>query len=212
MDAVSGIIVAGGRSRRLGEDKRRLRLWGEAGPTLLEHTLQVIAPLCDEIIVVLNDPEAWPQLPARLVPDRYPDGGVLGGIFSGLSAAAQPYALVVASDMPLLNTALLQAMLAYPRTYDALVPRSPASGAARNALNVEPLHAIYSRACAGPLQTALERGQRRVIDFFAQVSVATIEPDEQRRYDPQGHSFLNVNTPDELARVRALFSGAPSAG
>jgi molybdopterin-guanine dinucleotide biosynthesis protein A len=193
------VVVAGGTSRRLGTDKRRLRLWGEAGPTLLEHTLHALVPLCAERIVVLNDPHHWPALPARLVPDSIPDGGALGGIVSGLQAAAAPFALVLAADMPLLNGALLRAMLARPRTYDVLLPR-PAPA------HIEPLHALYRRACLAALHAAVQQGTRRISDALAPLRCAYIEPDELARYDPAGHALLNLNTPADLASVRALIS------
>lgn len=197
--------MAGGLSRRLGEDKRKLRLWGAAGPTLLEHTLEVLRPLCAELVVVLNDPQAWDHLPARLTPDVYADAGSLGGIYAGLQAATSPYALVVAADMPLLNAALLRAMAERPRDYDALVPRAFEPGRARNALDLEPLHAIYSRRCLEPLRATLDAGRRRIVEFLALVRVVTLEPEEIRRYDPHGHAFRNINTPEDLAAVRMLL-------
>lgn len=206
MNNISGIVIAGGISRRLGQDKRKLLLWGEDGPTLLEHTLGVIAPFCDDLLVVLNDPENWLHLPATLVTDVYPDAGSLGGIYTGLDAAQAPYALVVAADMPLLSSTLLAAMLERPRSYDALVPRSPEPGKARNALNVEPLHAVYSRACLEPLRATLDAGKRRIIDLLALVQVEVIEPDELRRYDAHGHAFLNINTTDDLALAQSLIN------
>lgn len=201
-DRASAIVLAGGLSRRLGQDKRRLRLWGPDGPTLLEHTIGVVARLCDEVVVVLNDPQDWPELHVRLVPDAYPDGGSLGGIYSGLAAASYEYALAVACDMPFLDAGLLGAMLARPRDYDALVPRSPQPGTARNALDVEPLHAIYAKTCLAPMRALLESDQRRIAAFFPQVRVAYVEPEEIRRYDPAGRSFMNVNTPEQMAQAR----------
>ncbi len=206
METVSGIVVAGGRSQRLGHDKRQLRLWGKQGPTLLEHTLAMLAPLCSELLVVLNDAAAWPQLNARLIPDVYADAGVLGGIYAGLAAARNPYALVVAADMPLLNADLLRAMLSYPRDYDALVPRALQPGKARNALDVEPLHAIYRCACHRQLQAVLAQGQRRITDFLELLRVTVLEAAELRRYDPQGYSFLNINTPADLEHVQRLIA------
>ncbi|MCU0491408.1 MAG: molybdenum cofactor guanylyltransferase, partial [Chloroflexaceae bacterium] len=154
----TGIVLAGGTSRRMGRDKRRLRPWGEGGPTLLEHCVHVVGQVCAEVLVVLNDAPAWPQLPARPVADVYPDGGALGGLYSGLAAATHDYALVVACDMPLLNPALLGAMLDLPRDYEALVPRSPRPGLARNRMDVEPLHAIYHKNCLPHLEANGEHG------------------------------------------------------
>jgi molybdopterin-guanine dinucleotide biosynthesis protein A len=205
MEQVTGVVVAGGRSRRLGQDKRRLRLWGEGGPTLLEHTLQVLAPLCAELIVVLNDAEAWPSLPARLVPDVYEDAGSLGGIYAGLQTARHGYALVVGADMPLLSARLLDAMLARPRGYDALVPRALDPDIPRNRLSVEPLHAIYSRACLAPLKAMLDAGERRVVSFFDRVRVEVIEPPELLALDPEGRSFMNINTPEDVVAARKLI-------
>lgn len=207
MQPLAGIIVAGGRSRRLGMDKRTLRLWGSDGPTLLEHTLAVLTPLCAEVVVVLNDPQNWVGLPARITPDVYSDGGVLGGIYAGLCAVRYPYALVVAADMPFLQPDLLRAMGTYPRTYDVLLPRSLRPGRARNALNSEPLHAIYSRTCLEPLRATLERGQRCIIDFMSAVKVLILEPEAIAAYDPHGRAFLSINTMADLAVAQQIIAG-----
>jgi molybdenum cofactor guanylyltransferase len=198
----SAIVLAGGVSRRLGQDKRQLRLWGAAGPTLLEYVVGIVGRACADVVVVLNDPQAWSALPARLVPDVYADGGALGGIYAGLLAAEQPYALAVACDMPFLDAGLIGAMLARPRDYDVLTPRSLQPGAARNALDVEPLHAIYAKACLEPMRATLESGRRQIAAFFPAVRVAFVEPEETRRYDPAGRSFMNVNTPEQMAEAQ----------
>jgi molybdopterin-guanine dinucleotide biosynthesis protein A len=205
IEPTSAVVLAGGQSRRLGQDKRRLRLWGEGGPTLLERTIATVGALCAEVVAVLNDPEDWPGLNARLVGDVYPEGGALGGIYSGLLACAHGYALVVACDMPLLSPALLGAMLARPREYDVLVPRSPTPGAARNNLDIEPLHAVYSKACLSPMREALAANRRQIAAFFPAVRVAYVERAEIALHDPHSHSFLNVNTGEQMAEVERLL-------
>lgn len=202
----SAVVLAGGQSRRLGHDKRRLRLWGAGGPLLLEHVIGLAGRLCDDVVVVLNDPGEWAGLPARLTPDLYADGGSLGGIYSGLQAIRNDYALVIACDMPFLNQALLAAMLGRPRDYDVLAPRSLEPGATRNRLGLETLHAIYGKSCLAPMRAALEGGRRQIAAFFPEVRVATIEPAETRRYDPHGRSFVNVNTPEQAAEAAAWLA------
>ena len=202
---LAGVVVAGGLSRRMGQDKRRLRLWGWDDRTLLEHTVALLATLCTEVIVVLNDADDWQQLSVRLVGDVYPDSGPLGGIYSGLNAAQHEHALVVAADMPLLNPALLRWMIAQPRDYDVLVPRLAGASRARNRLGVESLHAIYSRACLEPIRRQLDAGNPQVIGFFSEVRVHLVDPDTIAQFDPNGDSFRNVNTPDELELVRRLL-------
>jgi len=210
-DQASAVVLAGGLSRRLGRDKRRLRLWGEGAPTLLEHPVSVVGALCADVVVVLNDPDEWPGLPARLVGDRFPDAGALGGIWAGLDAAREQYALVVACDMPLLSAPLLAAMLARPRDYDALVPRSPRPAETRNPLGLEPLHAVYARSCMGPIARALGSGRRQVAALFPQLRMAYVEPEEIRRYDPAGRSLLSVNTPDQIVEAQALLAAGGRA-
>jgi molybdenum cofactor guanylyltransferase len=202
---ISGIVVAGGHSRRLGQDKRRLKLWGEAGPMLLEYTVATVSRVCDDVIVVLNDPEVWAQLPARLTSDLYPDAGPLGGIYSGLVAAQTSHALVVAADMPLLHGDLLRWMVDQPRDYDVLAPRL-AGGRARNRLGVETLHAIYSRACLEPIARQLDAGNPQVIGFWESVQVRIIAPEIIARFDPAGDSFRNINTPEDVEQVRHLLA------
>jgi molybdopterin-guanine dinucleotide biosynthesis protein A len=203
----SAIVIAGGHSRRLGQDKRRLRLWGADGPMLLDHTVGVVARLCPDVVVVLNDPGDGAGLPARLVTDAFPDSGPLAGIYSGLLAAQHDFALAVAADMPFLSPALLGAMRARERDYDALAPRALRPGAARNQLDVEPLHAIYSKACLEPMHAALEGGRRQIAAFFPHVRVAYVEPEEVLRYDPSGRALENVNTPEQLAAAERLLRG-----
>ncbi|HEU5090140.1 MAG TPA: NTP transferase domain-containing protein, partial [Roseiflexaceae bacterium] len=133
-----------------------------------------------------------------------------GGIYSGLTAATHDYALVVASDMPFLSADLIEAMLLRPRTYDVLIPRSLEAGSTRNQLDVEPLHAIYGKACLEPMRAMLESGRRQIAAFFPNVHMAYIEPEETQRYDPSGRSLLSINTPEQLADAIRRLEPAPS--
>jgi len=208
---LSGVVLTGGRSRRLGQDKARLRLWGPGGPTLLEATVAHLAAVCDEVLVVSASLEDGPP-PAgtRLVADRFPGGGALGGIYTGLAEAAHPFALAVACDMPFLQPALLRYMAGRPRDYDVLIPRRRASdasepGADALQLYLEPLHAIYGRPCREPMRVLLERGERQIIRFFPAVRVRYLAPDEIAPWDPAGLAFRNINTPQDLEEVRGIL-------
>lgn len=203
---LSGVVLSGGHSRRLGQDKALLRLWGPEGPTLLEATVARLAAVCDEVLVVADRPRDWPALPARVVFDRWPDSGALGGIYTGLAEARFPFALAVACDMPFLNPELLRAMAGRPRDYDVLIPRWGRSAESPPG-RVEPLHAIYGRPCLEPMRALLEAGERRIVSFFPAVRVRYVEEDELARLDPHGRAFRNINTPQDLAEVQALLRG-----
>lgn len=197
---MSGIIIAGGRSRRFGTDKRRLRLWGEQGPCLLERAVALLQPLCSEVLVVLNDAHAWPDLPARLVADEQPGSGALGGVISGLQAMQTPTALVIAADMPVIVPALLAALAQWPFVGDALIPSSyPHPG------QLQPLLAVYRRSALAPLRRVFAAGERRL-----QVAVTALHwvdpgPELWQMYDPTARSLLNLNTPDDLKLVQAYL-------
>lgn len=204
-EPVAGIILAGGRSRRLGHDKRRLRLWGPQGPTLLERTVHILQPLCAEVLVVLNDPEHWPELACPTVKDTYPDGAALGGLYSGLSAIHQSFALVVAADMPLLDPTLLAAMIAYPRNYEALLLRTPQPERVRNAMAVEPLHAIYHRSCREHIPPLLAAGKRSFQELLVQIKLCLIDATILARRQTVELSLSNINTQTDLEQLSRII-------
>jgi molybdopterin-guanine dinucleotide biosynthesis protein A len=206
----AAIILAGGRSSRMGQDKRRLRLWGATGPTLLAHTVALAATCCTEVIVVLNDPEGWPDLPARLVPDAYPGIGPLGGLASGLAALAADQALLLACDLPLLQPDLLRALLATPLVGDALVPcRAAAAPGRQDRMEIEPLLAVYGRTCLPAITHGLAHDERRMGAAVGRLTVRYLDPSWWMRFDPEGRSFLNLNRPEDLTRAAQLIGAAP---
>lgn len=192
----SGIILAGGKSRRLGVDKALVEL-SEGRGSLIQSVVGRVSALCEEVIVVTNSPGHYASLPVRFVPDVYLDHGSLGGIYSGLQAATCEFGLVVACDMPFLNDGLLQHMLAQPRDYDVLIPRLDG--------HLEPLHAIYRKSCLPHMLCLLNAGNFKIIDFFDLVRVHYVDDDIVRRFDPDLLSFFNVNTPSQLERARELI-------
>ncbi len=211
---VSGVILAGGKSRRMGRDKALLDF---AGQPLIARVLARVQTVCSEVIIVANEHAAYAHLGARLVSDVYPGKGSLGGIFSGVLAARAPYALVVACDLPFLNVALLRYLISLAPEADVVIPRAHAPrGTARSATRYEQLdvkasglqatHAIYSKRCLEPMRARLLANDLRIINFFDEVRVRVVEPDEVARYDPTGLTFLNVNTPEDWQTALLLMT------
>jgi len=195
----------------MGTDKRRLRLWGDGGPMLLEHAVIRAARISDDIVVALNDPEAWSGLPARLVRDEVEQSGPLAGLAAGLAVCRHEYALTLACDLPLVQDALIDALLAYPRPYDALAPIRPDGGARapRNPQAAEPLLAIYRRTCLAAIRDCLQRGARALVEPLEMVDARYLAPDIWRQYDPHGVSFINVNNPEDVERVKMIIASSP---
>ena len=196
-DKVTGIILAGGRSRRLGRDKA-VEPFG--GQPLIRRVVERVESVADEIVVVVADPARGAALPLearhRIALDIYPDQGSLGGIFSGLTAAGSQWGLVVACDMPFLNRRLLEYMRSRREGFDAVVPLPGAYP--------EPAHALYSKACLPYIEAKLRAGDLKISRFFDAVRVNYLTGETLSRFDPGLRSFFNVNSPEDLAQALAL--------
>ena len=185
--SVSAAIMAGGKSKRMGQDKAWIELDGEP---LIRRVANVLAQVADEVIIVANDPK-YATLGLRVVPDRFSDGGALGGIATGVSAAAHDRVLVAACDMPFLSAEVWRVLLDHRFEADVVIPKIGGE--------FETLHALYTKACLPSMERSLAAGKMRVISFFDEVRVQAIEERELRVADPTLRSFTNVNTPEELA-------------
>ena len=191
-------MLAGGGSFRLGRDKT-LETVGSV--SLLERVLSQISFLNSEIILVTTPDFPYSRIGRypglRVVNDIYPGSGSLGGIYTGLKRARSFYNLVVACDMPFLNRGLLRYMIAISGGSDAVVPRLGEY--------LEPLHAVYSKACIAPAESLLKQGKLRVGGILDRVKVRYVDADEINCFDPGHLSFFNVNTKSDLAKARGLL-------
>lgn len=166
---------------------------------MLDQIVHKLSTLSDDLVVVTNDASRYRHLalPVRMVPDERPGEGSLMGIYSGLRSARFCQALVVACDMPFLNMGLLRYMVSLAQDNDVVVPRLDGF--------LEPLHAIYSKACLPHMARLLRQGQHRITAFFRDVRVRYVEDEEIVRFDPHRLSFVNVNTPGDWERVQNLL-------
>ena len=216
MPRVSALVLAGGQSRRMGRDKAFLDF---DGAPLIARVLARVRQVCTEVIIVANDAEAYGRFGVRVIGDAYPGKGSLNGIISGLQAARAEYALAVACDLPFLNVALLRYLISLAPQADVVIARAHApTGKARSATRYDQVvvkesglqatHAIYSKRCLEPMRARLLADDLRIINFFDEVRVRVVEPDEVARFDPQLLSFFNVNTPRDLKVAKLLDVGS----
>ena len=192
---VTSIILAGGKSLRLG---RRKALETIDGKSLIEYVIERLRPLTNQMLIVTSQEQAdlLSDSGDKILVDIFPDMGPLGGIYTGLLAARSSYSLVVACDMPFLSTDLLRYMIEQSADFDAVVPRLGGL--------IEPLHAVYSRGCLDGMKTQLERNQLGVNFFLNTARVRYVEQEECRRIDPQLLSFFNINYYSDLDQAISL--------
>lgn len=185
---IAGAVLAGGESRRFGRNKA-LELF--QGVRLIDRAVTNLKALCDPVMVVANDLMPYADLDVLLVRDVVPRFGPLAGIFTALYFSPHPWVFVRATDMPFLNLSLAQAMISLTHTTPAEVI------VLKKGENFEPLMALYHEHCLPHIRRCIAADRRQIISFYRSVRVHAVEESQWRRYDPEGRSLWNINTPED---------------
>ena len=197
---VTGVLLAGGKSLRMGQDKRYL-IVGEQ--TLLERGLGVLRSMFHEILVIIAQDSPPLKIDARVVRDLVPDCGSLGGIYTGLTQATTPYIFAVACDMPFLNQTVIAQFTDRRDTADIVM--------ARLAARLHPMHALYSKKCLPAMEQMIAARQLKIQGLLSHSSlrVQYITEADLLSIDPSWRSFHNVNTPADLEAACSLLARIP---
>jgi molybdopterin-guanine dinucleotide biosynthesis protein A len=200
---VTGVLLAGGKSRRMGEDKRYLVV-GEQ--TLLQRGLSVLHSIFQEVLVVIAKDSDPLGADARVVRDQVPDCGSLGGLYTGLIQATTPWIFVVACDMPFLNHAVIAQFTNRRGAADIVM--------AKLAGQLHPMHALYGKRCLPVVEQMIQSRRLKIQGMVSQSSlrVQYVTEADLHTLDPAGRSFYNVNTVAELEKARLLLTRVPPSG
>ena len=182
----TAVVLAGGKSSRMGQPKALLPFDGEP---LIAHIVGRLGHVFAETIVVAAPDQELPPLPVALVRDQVAYQGPVSGIYHGLTAATKEVCFVTSCDAPFLNLALISYLVSQIADSDVVVPFWQE--------RFQPLHAVYRRSVAPLLHDQLERDDLRPISLYPKVRTREIYEDKVRRFDPEGLSFLNINTPED---------------
>lgn len=199
IDTVTGAILAGGKSRRMGVDKALLPY---RRGNLIEAIYSQIGALFAHVMVVGSMPERYDFLPCRKVTDIHRGFGALGGIHAALVNSETPLVFATACDMPYLVDDLVRLLCSKGMESDVVVPEGDRG--------LEPLHAIYSKSALDAIERAIGRGERQVISIFPELKVTKITRAEVTLFDPHFRSFVNVNTPEDYRILREMEEGKPA--
>ncbi len=191
---VTGVILAGGESRRMGSDKSLLPI---DGARFIDHVYSRMKVLFDDVMIVTNSPDLYRGIDCRKVPDIYAAQGSLAGIHSGLAHATQDRIFVVGCDMPFVSAGLIRKICSHAEEGDLVIPHSSNGH--------EPLHALYRKSCLPAIEQVLDAGKKRIALFFEQVKVIDVPNNEIRALDQSERSFLNINTPEDYFRLRGTL-------
>lgn len=195
----TAIILAGGKSTRMGEDKALLPFGDRP---LIARMVDALREHFDDLILVTNHPERHMGIEdIRLVSDVRAGMGELGGIMSGLLASRGRHNLIVSCDLPFLNHLLLDYLWSLRNWGDVVVPLTHEG--------LSPMLAVYDRHVLPAVVEAVDGGQREPMALYPQLKMHYVREDELVRYDPLLRSFRHVSTPEEYRAALAEFAAAP---
>jgi molybdopterin-guanine dinucleotide biosynthesis protein A len=188
---LTGVILSGGKSARMGRDKAFIEI---DGIPIIQRTYDIFQKIFNEIIIVTSQIELYSAFNAKIVSDLIENYGALGGLYTGLFYSSNPYSFCAACDMPFLKESLIQFLAHRVNGYDVIVPRT--------ADGLQPLHAFYSKNCLTSIKHLIEMGKYKIIDFYPMVNTQIIEESEFIHLDVTKESFININTPGELSFLK----------
>ena len=193
-EAISVAILTGGQSSRMGRNKAFVEVGGRP---IIERIIERVSNLGSEVMLITNSPADYAHLELPSYPDLILGKGPLGGLYTALTHAQNAYILAVSCDQPFLNPMLLRYIIGLREAYDVVVPLNRES-------YPQSMHAVYGKGCIEPIRERLEADRLKMIGFFQDVRVREVAGEEIDRIDPERHSFINVNTPEELVEAERL--------
>jgi molybdopterin-guanine dinucleotide biosynthesis protein A len=192
---LSVAILAGGKSKRMGQDKALMSFLGRP---LILRIIERLQSLSDELFVMTTRPADYAFLGIPIYSDLGTGQGALGGLYSSLLTATKPFVAVTGCDMPFANPSLFE------YEHDLMISTGADVVIPSTSVGLEPLHAVYRReTCLPVLQAELEAGERQIIAWFPKVKVHILPLEVTARYDQNHLTFCNLNTPEEYRLAQA---------
>ena len=201
---VTGVILAGGKSQRMGQNKALIPL-GDS--PLIAHVIRHMRPVTDELLLITNTPTEYAHLNLPMHSDKVPDAGALGGIYTGLTHASHDTVLCVACDTPFLQPKLLSYLISVLGEYDAVMPytyKEPPPDNADAQITLQTLCAVYAKRCLPIIEQMLNEPDLRVHALAERANILTLAPEIWKTHDSEGHSFFNVNTPEDFEKAKTM--------
>lgn len=192
-ESISGVVLAGGKGRRIGGKKAFIQLGGQ---TLIERVCDRLAGIFSDVVIVGDALKPFSQLPYQNIPDRLSTLGPIGGLESALRAIPKKYLFVVACDMPFLSSAVIRDMLPFSGDYELVIPRI--------AGRLHPLHAIYSPSCLPVIAGQIKKKDLALRSLSDHLRCLYFPEDRFRQLDSGLRSLININTLEDLASAQAL--------
>jgi len=185
---MTGAILAGGKSERMGTNKALIDI---GGVTILEKEVALLKRVFGEVYIVANEGPLYERFSVRVFSDIFKDAGSIGGIYTALFHSPTEHVFIAACDMPFLNEDAVR-LISSIRGYDAVMPDIGG--------RLHPLHALYSRRCMKTVEEAIRGGKLKISDLLRSLSVKRLSREDFKNI-PIDSSVENINTMEDLQRV-----------
>lgn len=185
-DRPTAIIMAGGKSSRMGTDKGLMEFNGKH---LVRIAIEKALPFCSGLKISTQN-EEYKQFGFPLLPDEFPELGPIGGIFTALKNTSTSTILVIACDMPLISAQTIQTLIENQKEYDCAVPRVKGK--------YEPLCAIYSKSMLRLIESSINEGDLAIYSVLKKANCCFVD------FELELPDFININTPADLEKLKSL--------
>lgn len=193
MKKTTGIILAGGLSRRLEYKNKALLKIG--GKSIIERIIDALSEVTADMLLITNSPDEFRHLELPMFGDIIQGAGSLGGIYTGLKVSETYHNLIVACDMPFIRPSLLTFLIQQSKGYDVVIPVTPDGH--------HPTCAIYSRDCIKPIEAQIRLGNLKISDFFRSVRIKRVDFNTLHdRYEQI--MFFNINTKEDYLEAISI--------
>ncbi len=186
--SISGIILAGGKAKRMGGINKALIKIDNV--PIIERILAVLRQVLSNIMIITNYPEAFSYLNLPMARDLIPNSGSLGGLYTGLTLCPTGHAFFVACDMPYLNAQVIRYIISKVDANDIVIPRIGG--------HLEPLHAIYSKKCAHPMGDLIRNGDYKILNLLPKMKLLELPEEAFLPFDPELKFISNINSPHDM--------------
>ncbi len=193
-EEVTGIVLAGGRSSRMGKDKG---LCSFRDKPLVAYAIEILKPLCGEMMISANHfPEKYAAFGIPVVPDEKQNIGPMGGIHACLKRSKTQHNLILSCDTPFVSAQVFRLLLENIENYQAVCP-------SHDTFLVEPLSAYYNTNILGDLEEAIANREFKIMQFLTRIRFRALPIDEQYPFFSK-NLFLNLNTPEDLKTAEEM--------
>ncbi len=186
---MTGAVLAGGQSRRMGTNKALLKI---DGTTIIERVTGILSNIFDDVIIIANDPAPYTCLGLQIYPDIHIGAGSLGGLYTAIVKSRSDYTFVTACDMPFLDTDCIKRLLSAAREdFDAIIPFI--------GQRAHPMHGLYSKRCAGTIEAMIKEGNLRINSLLERIPAKRLTEADFEGL-PIATSVENINSEEDLKR------------